>query len=167
MCRIQPPEGVVTVCESTVIERFINLFLSLRTAEAAILLWFRLAVVLWRDFAPIHLHAPDVISHEETGILRRRIERQDSLQGRKTDQQVRRSMATKGKAGSKPDTGANLGFEAKLWQMADGLRNNMDAAEYKHVVLGLIFLKYISAFQGDAGAHVVPDCRNQVSHRPR
>jgi type I restriction enzyme M protein len=53
-------------------------------------------------------------------------------------------MATKGKAGSKPETGANLGFEAKLRQMADGLRNNMDAAEYKHVVLGLIFLKYIS-----------------------
>src|SRR5512134_613647 len=44
----------------------------------------------------------------------------------------------------KNDTTANLGFEAKLWQMADGLRNNMDAAEYKHVVLGLIFLKYIS-----------------------
>jgi type I restriction enzyme M protein len=42
------------------------------------------------------------------------------------------------------DTGANLGFEAKLWQAADKLRNNMDAAEYKHVVLGLIFLKYIS-----------------------
>jgi len=40
--------------------------------------------------------------------------------------------------------GANLGYEAKLWQMADALRNNMDAAEYKHVVLGLIFLKYIS-----------------------
>jgi type I restriction enzyme M protein len=40
--------------------------------------------------------------------------------------------------------GANLGFEAKLWQAADKLRNNMDAAEYKHVVLGLIFLKYIS-----------------------
>ena len=36
------------------------------------------------------------------------------------------------------------GFEAKLWQTADALRNNMDAAEYKHVVLGLIFLKYIS-----------------------
>jgi type I restriction enzyme M protein len=34
--------------------------------------------------------------------------------------------------------------EAKLWSMADALRNNMDAAEYKHVVLGLIFLKYIS-----------------------
>jgi type I restriction enzyme M protein len=42
------------------------------------------------------------------------------------------------------DTGANLGFEAKLWLSADKLRNNMDAAEYKHVVLGLIFLKYIS-----------------------
>ena len=41
--------------------------------------------------------------------------------------------------------GANLvGFEAKLWSAADALRSNMDAAEYKHVVLGLIFLKYIS-----------------------
>ncbi len=39
---------------------------------------------------------------------------------------------------------AGLGFEQKLWQAADKLRNNMDAAEYKHVVLGLIFLKYIS-----------------------
>jgi len=39
---------------------------------------------------------------------------------------------------------ANLGFEATLWQAADALRSNMDAAEYKHVVLGLIFLKYIS-----------------------
>src|SRR5688500_5603557 len=44
----------------------------------------------------------------------------------------------------KKDTTANLGFEAKLWAAADALRNNMDAAEYKHVVLGLIFLKYIS-----------------------
>ncbi len=42
------------------------------------------------------------------------------------------------------DSNANLGFEAKLWLTADKLRNNMDAAEYKHVVLGLIFLKYIS-----------------------
>ena len=44
----------------------------------------------------------------------------------------------------KPDTGANLGFEAKMWAAADALRGSMDAAEYKHVVLGLIFLKYIS-----------------------
>jgi type I restriction enzyme M protein len=44
--------------------------------------------------------------------------------------------------------GANLGFEQTLWQAADKLRGNMDAADYKHVVLGLIFLKYISdAFQ--------------------
>ncbi|RJP89636.1 MAG: SAM-dependent DNA methyltransferase [Desulfobacteraceae bacterium] len=41
-------------------------------------------------------------------------------------------------------TGANLGFEDKLWNAADKLRGTMDAAEYKHVVLGLIFLKYIS-----------------------
>ncbi len=40
--------------------------------------------------------------------------------------------------------GANLGFENQLWSAADALRSNMDAAEYKHVVLGLIFLKYIS-----------------------
>jgi type I restriction enzyme M protein len=40
--------------------------------------------------------------------------------------------------------GAALGLEGTLWQAADKLRNNMDAAEYKHIVLGLIFLKYIS-----------------------
>lgn len=38
----------------------------------------------------------------------------------------------------------SLGFEQKLWQTADKMRGNMDAAEYKHVALGLIFLKYIS-----------------------
>ncbi|HLO97600.1 MAG TPA: class I SAM-dependent DNA methyltransferase [Fimbriimonas sp.] len=41
-------------------------------------------------------------------------------------------------------TGANIGFEAELWKAADSLRGSMDAAEYKHVVLGLLFLKYIS-----------------------
>jgi type I restriction enzyme M protein len=35
-------------------------------------------------------------------------------------------------------------IQAKLWQAADKLRNNMDAAEYKHIALGLIFLKYVS-----------------------
>ncbi len=35
-------------------------------------------------------------------------------------------------------------LEKTLWATADKLRNNMDAAEYKHIVLGLIFLKYIS-----------------------
>ena len=55
-------------------------------------------------------------------------------------------MPAKSKAASPKDkdSSANLGFEAKLWLTADKLRNNMDAAEYKHVVLGLIFLKYIS-----------------------
>ena len=41
-------------------------------------------------------------------------------------------------------TAANIGYEAELWQMADALRGSMDAGEYKHVVLGLLFLKYIS-----------------------
>jgi len=53
-------------------------------------------------------------------------------------------MASPKKSISSKDSSANLGFEAKLWLAADKLRNNMDAAEYKHVVLGLIFLKYIS-----------------------
>lgn len=49
---------------------------------------------------------------------------------------------------ARTNNGANLGFEEKLWAAADKLRGHMDASEYKHVVLGLIFLKYISdAFQ--------------------
>jgi len=58
-------------------------------------------------------------------------------------------MARKGNAAKqKNGNGANIGFEEVLWKAADKLRSNMDAAEYKHVVLGLIFLKYISdAFQ--------------------
>src|SRR5256714_890040 len=51
-----------------------------------------------------------------------------------------RAKSSKSSAGNS----ANIGFEAKLWLAADKLRSNMDAAEYKHVVLGLIFLKYIS-----------------------
>lgn len=49
-------------------------------------------------------------------------------------------MATK----TQKDNGAPLDFKAKLWAAADKLRGHMDASEYKHVVLGLIFLKYIS-----------------------
>ena len=41
-------------------------------------------------------------------------------------------------------SGASTGYESDLWRMADALRGSMDAADYKHVVLGLIFLKYIS-----------------------
>ena len=47
-------------------------------------------------------------------------------------------------AAGRPDGGATTGHEPELWAMADALRGSMDAAEYKHVVLGLIFLKYIS-----------------------
>ena len=45
---------------------------------------------------------------------------------------------------TKSDNSATTGYEAELWRMADALRGSMDAAEYKHVVLGLLFLKYIS-----------------------
>jgi type I restriction enzyme M protein len=65
--------------------------------------------------------------------------------------------------------GANLGFEQKLWQMADKLRGNMDAGDYKNVVLGLVFLKYISdAFQERFEAlkkepHADPEDRDEYS----
>lgn len=45
---------------------------------------------------------------------------------------------------SAESNGATIGFEASLWTAADKLRSNMDAAEYKHITLGLLFLKYIS-----------------------
>jgi type I restriction enzyme M protein len=51
---------------------------------------------------------------------------------------------SKKKAQGAENSADTIGFEQKLWAAADALRNNMDAAEYKHVVLGLIFLKYIS-----------------------
>ena len=47
-------------------------------------------------------------------------------------------------ASKQADNGVTTGYEAELWAMADALRGSMDAAEYKHVVLGLVFLKYIS-----------------------
>jgi len=45
---------------------------------------------------------------------------------------------------NKKSKGTNLGFEVTLWQTADKLRGHLDTAEYKSVVLGLVFLKYIS-----------------------
>lgn len=57
-------------------------------------------------------------------------------------------MARGKKNAAEKSNRAGLGFEEKLWAAADKLRGHMDAGEYKHVVLGLIFLKYISdAFQ--------------------
>ena len=52
--------------------------------------------------------------------------------------------ADKKKKKATKNNGANLGFEQKLWAAADKMRGHMDAAEYKHVALGLIFLKHIS-----------------------
>jgi type I restriction-modification system DNA methylase subunit len=60
-------------------------------------------------------------------------------------------------------TGANLGFEAKLWTMADELRGSMDSGEYKHVVLGLIFLKYISDRFEQRHAQLVQEVANPSS----
>jgi len=54
------------------------------------------------------------------------------------------NKANRSRNGNGATNGANLGFENKLWEMADKMRGHMDASEYKHVVLGLIFLKYIS-----------------------
>ena len=57
--------------------------------------------------------------------------------------------------------GATVGYETRLWQMADALRGSMDAAEYKHVVLGLIFLKYISARERPRTAPCPVDTQGQ------
>ena len=54
-------------------------------------------------------------------------------------------MARKAKpAAVKDRSGAVTGYEAELWEAANRLRGSMDAGEYKHVVLGLVFLKFIS-----------------------
>ena len=54
-----------------------------------------------------------------------------------------RSTPARPDKGARP-SGGPIGYEADLWRMADALRGSMDAAEYKHVALGLIFLKYVS-----------------------
>ncbi|HPE81329.1 MAG TPA: class I SAM-dependent DNA methyltransferase [Gammaproteobacteria bacterium] len=58
----------------------------------------------------------------------------------------------------KANGGAQLGFEAQLWATADKLRGNMEPSDYKHVALGLIFLKYISdAFEAKREALLEDD----------
>lgn len=64
------------------------------------------------------------------------------------------AQPTRGETGAKKKEPAPRNVKATLWAAADKLRNQMDAAEYKHLVLGLIFLKYISdAF--DAQRHAI------------
>lgn len=59
---------------------------------------------------------------------------------------------------NKMTNGGNLGFEAKLFKAADKLRGNMEPSDYKHVALGLIFLKYISdAFDAKHKALITKD----------
>ncbi|KAF0108288.1 MAG: type I restriction enzyme M protein [Anaerolineaceae bacterium] len=60
-------------------------------------------------------------------------------------------------AGKQKNNGATLDFEAQLWAAADKLRGHMDASEYKHVVLGLIFLKYISDSFEEVHAQLVKE----------
>lgn len=81
-----------------------------------------------------------------------------------------RPSKNKGEAASsqKPATTSDalVGFESKLWLMADKLRNNMDAAEYKHVVLGLIFLKYISDSFEERRAELLEEAKNNCGADP-
>jgi type I restriction enzyme M protein len=58
-------------------------------------------------------------------------------------------MARKKTEAEKASNSAKLGFEEKLWRAADEQRGHLDAADYKHVALGLIFLKYISDAFGE------------------
>ena len=74
------------------------------------------------------------------------------------------SGKTPSKTGAKPGgNGATMGYEADLWRMADALRGSMDAAEYKHVVLGLIFLKYISDAFEERHAEVLAEWGSEAS----
>jgi type I restriction enzyme M protein len=63
------------------------------------------------------------------------------------------------------DTAANLGFEEKLWLAADAMRGHMDPGEYKHVALGLIFLKYISDAFEEARAEIAEEDGADVEDR--
>jgi N-6 DNA methylase/HsdM-like protein len=77
---------------------------------------------------------------------RRSLRVHNHAQARGTAHHAQRAKSEKLHRRERPNVSKTgvLGFEAKLWAAADALRNNMDAAEYKYVVLGLIFLKYIS-----------------------
>ena len=58
-----------------------------------------------------------------------------------------------------------LGFEDVLWKAADKLRGSMDASEYKHVVLGLIFLKYIDDAFSERRQALVRELEGDGDHR--
>src|SRR5438552_2413577 len=63
-----------------------------------------------------------------------------------------------GNGKEKAQNGGNLGFEAELFLAADKLRKNLEPSDYKHVVLGLIFLRHISgAFEAKRAALLAED----------
>src|SRR5437867_8232865 len=73
-------------------------------------------------------------------------------------EQMERMPQAKQRSTAQTNDGSTVGYEARLWQMADALHGSMDAAEYKHVVLGLIFLKYISdAFEAQHAQGADPE----------
>jgi type I restriction enzyme M protein len=76
-------------------------------------------------------------------------------------------MPRTAKKAADKSSGATVGYEAQLWQMADALRGSMDAAEYKHVCLGLLFLKYISdAFEEKHAALVAEQAQGADPEDP-
>jgi type I restriction enzyme M protein len=82
-------------------------------------------------------HAPELSDEELPANVTR-------LRRRPANDNPANSPSASTPAPSQPRRGGDLGFETTLWQAADKLRSNMDAAEYKHVALGLLFLRYIS-----------------------
>src|SRR5688500_4117914 len=69
-----------------------------------------------------------------------------------------RGKTKKTDTGRRNGNGAHLGFEAQLFLAADKLRKNLEPSDYKHVVLGLIFLKHISnAFEAKHAALLAED----------
>ena len=69
-----------------------------------------------------------------------------------------RSTPAKAAKANSNGNGANLGFEAQLFLAADKLRKNLEPSDYKHVCLGLIFLKHISnAFEAKRASLLAED----------
>ena len=75
----------------------------------------------------------------------------------------KKQLRTKQKDTATLDQSATIGYEAELWSMADTLRGSMDSAEYKHIVLGLIFLKYISDAFEEHRAKVIAEWGNYAA----
>jgi type I restriction enzyme M protein len=103
-------------------------------------------------------------------VRTRQIARYEAVAADAVAPQAAKARARSANASAAKQKGGDLGFEAKLWQAADLLRSNLDAAEYKHVVLGLLFLKYISdAFverQGELALEAADPASDLYVHEP-